>query len=220
MAHHRTRARIDHLNESAHLLASTSPAISRHLISQMHAVALDINLRLSEAQKQDACGACGNLMIPGWTSRTYLDKSTSNFELRRNANRKSKAKNLRLGKGGGVAAAATEKCMIHECLLCNRKTRQPLRMSTKSDSKQKEHVFSPSSASPAPGVTGATQLPPKSRPEAPTSSSMNASSRMRAKARKQGGLQALLAKKKKEDGSNGGLSTGFGLGLMDFMRSG
>lgn len=218
MAHQGTRARTNYLNDSAHLLTSTSPAISRHLISQMHAVALDTNQGLSEAQKRDACGACGNLMIPGWTSCTYLDKGTSRLELRMRTNRKGKTGDLQLREGGGAAAAA-EKCIFHECLVCNRKTRQPLQISVKSNSKQQEQVSSPSLASPASAVTGRTQLPAKSRPEPPMSSSMNASSRRRARARKQGGLQALLATKK-EDESSGGLSTGFGLDLMDFMRSG
>jgi hypothetical protein len=52
--------------------------------------------------------------------------------------------------------------------------------------------------------------------KAPSSALANASSRKRAKIRKHGGLQALLAKSKEAGShSSGG---GFGLDLLDFMK--
>jgi hypothetical protein len=57
-----------------------------------------------------------------------------------------------------------------------------------------------------------TQLAPRT----PGSALANASSRKRAKFRKQGGLQALLAKSKEAD--TRGSAVGFGLDLLDLMK--
>lgn len=220
MADQGARAQLNYLHSSAHLLSSTSPAVSRHLMARVHALARDTNLGISEAQIRDACGACGNIMIPGWTSRTYLEKDKPSLESRTKTNGKGKGKtgSVQLPKYVG-AAAGVDKSIVHECWICNRKSRQRLPTSSRPDSTKHTHVASPSTISSIPGVARLTPLGPKSEPEHPISSSVNASSRRRAKSRKQGGLQALLAKKK-EDESKGGMSTGFGLDLMDFMKTG
>ncbi|KAH0569222.1 hypothetical protein GP486_000039 [Trichoglossum hirsutum] len=59
-----------------------------------------------------------------------------------------------------------------------------------------------------------TRNPDSAKVEPARAASANASSKKRAKARKQGGLQALLAKKKEGDEKRGG----FGLDLMDLMK--
>lgn len=211
------RARAKHLDESAHLLACASPAISRHLRSQLHTLATDYNLNLSDAQKREACGACGNIMTPGWTSRTYLDIGRSKRSLKRNASRGNDTGNLSSKEQTEDAAA---KGVCYECLICNRVTRQALPAPRRASQKKQEQIppselVDTASRDPdAAHITAASGLGP------PMSSFSNASSRRRAKARKQSGLQALLAKKKKEESlGGGGFATGFGLDLMDLMKT-
>lgn len=205
------KARARYLDESAHLLASTSPAISRHLRSQLHKVATDYNLGLSDAQKSGACGACGNLMIPGWTSRTYLDNGRSIRNLKKKAPKQNEKAGL--------------KAVCNECLICNRVTRQPLPAPSKAPGKEPANPISSKIAATASRKSIGTIIPaepcvgPLTSPFNNASSFTNASSKRRAKARKQSGLQALLAKKK-EESLGGGSSTGFGLDLMDFMKTG
>lgn len=205
------KARARYLDESAHLLASTSPAISRHLRSQLHKVATDYNLSLSDAQKNGACGACGNLMIPGWTSRTYLDNERPTRNLKRKATKQDDKAGL--------------KAVCNECLICNRVTRLPLPAPIRALSKEPANPpcskITPTTSK-NPIGTNIPAEPGAGPPASPfnnASSFTNASSKRRAKARKQSGLQALLAKKK-EESLGGGSSTGFGLDLMDFMKTG
>ena len=215
MADQGIAARSRFLNESAHLLDRTSPAISRHLTSQLHSLAQDLDLSLPDAQKGKTCAACGNLMITGWTSRTYINNGTSNSSLKRSFSRRAKGDSMLVGRGN----ERMEKNLTYECLVCNRKTRQPLPAPIKSHSKKQEHTLSSRLASTTSKASEATQLPtgPGTKLHAPASN--NASSKRRAKARKQSGLQAVLAKSK-GDGPTGASSTGFGLDLMDFMKSG
>ncbi|KAL5347287.1 hypothetical protein ACLOAV_007597 [Pseudogymnoascus australis] len=86
---------------------------------------------------------------------------------------------------------ATERSMVYTCDRCKRETR---------------HVI----------TTAALPRYPQSQ-ATPTVPSANASSRKRAKSRKQGGLQALLAKNKEASQSP---SSGFGLDLLDLMSNG
>ncbi|KIN01277.1 hypothetical protein OIDMADRAFT_41876 [Oidiodendron maius Zn] len=60
----------------------------------------------------------------------------------------------------------------------------------------------------------ANSSPVRASPVVNAPLSTNASSKKRAKARKQSGLEALLAKKKSSEAT----TTGFGLNLMDFMK--
>jgi len=210
------RARAKHLDESAHLLACASPAISRHLRSQLHTLATDYNLNLSDAQKREACGACGNIMTPGWTSRTYLDIGRSKRSLKRNASRRSDTGNLWSKEQTEEAAA---KAVCYECLICNRVTRQALPAPRRASQKKQEQIPPPSKlVDTASRDPNAAHITAESGLGPPLSSFSNASSRRRAKARKQSGLQALLAKKK-EESLGGGFATGFGLDLMDLMKT-
>ena len=208
-------ARARYLDESAHLLASTSPAISRHLRSQLRKLATDQNLGLSDVQIKEACGACGNLMIPGWTTRTYRENGTSKRSINRNASRRAIARNASPQTQNEEAAV---RAICHECLICNRVARESLAAPRKASKEHQEPTPPSKSAAATTRTPNVTHIPAKSGPGSPASSSTNASSRRRAKARKQSGLQALLAKKK-EESLSGGLSTGFGLDLMDLMKT-
>ena len=209
-------ARARYLDESAHLLASTSPAISRHLNSKLHRVATDYNLSLPDAQQREACGACGNIMIAGWTSRTYVDRGRSSRSLKKSANPRTsatKSPSQKQTKGQII------KAVCYECLICSRVTRQALPAPRKAPIEKPEQVQVAKLGANASRRPSGANTTSESGLVPPLSSFPNASSRRRAKARKQSGLQALLAKKK-EESLGSGFSTDFGLDLMDLMKTG
>ncbi|KAE9380341.1 hypothetical protein N431DRAFT_324423 [Stipitochalara longipes BDJ] len=156
-------ARLRFLNDSAHLLATAAPSTSRHLRSRCNALMSENELALSDAQKQDACGACGTIVIQGWEGTMHTESQPS------------QRKKARLN---GQAAKQT-KTLTYQCKTCGRTTRFLL--------------GTPSSA---------TRRKP-----------ISSNSKKRAKARKRGSLEALLAAKKA-----GPKVSGFGLDLMDFMK--
>lgn len=208
-------ARARYLDESAHLLARTSPAISRHLRSQMHTLAADYNMNLSNTQKGEACGACGNIMIPGRTSRIYLNNTRSKRSSKRHTSRRPGLGNSSPQKQKDEAAVKT---MCYECLICSRVTRQAVPAPSKASRKGQEQTPTAKRADVNSRGPNGTHIPTNSGLGSPASSITNASSRRRAKARKESGLQALLAKKK-EESRGGGFATGFGLDLMDLMKN-
>lgn len=205
--------RASHLHESAHLLARACPAISRHLRSELHGLSVDHSIDLSETQKAEACAACGNLTVPGWTSHTYIDTPNKKHEAKAKKSGRNRPRKTAVPADRGDKDK-TEKTMITECLICNRKTRHSLPARAKSRSGGAEHGASSRGPVPVPRTTD------ESTRASPTPLSSNASSRKRAKARKQTGLQMLLAKKRTEGHVTGDLSSGFGLDLMDFMKNG
>ena len=100
------------------------------------------------------------------------------------------------------------KAIIYKCESCSRVTRFPIPLPTPRN-KTRSLRQTPSSGT---GVISASQA--KASPTANAPLSTNASSKKRAKARKQSGLEAILAKKKSSEARG----SGFGLDLMDFMK--
>ncbi|KAI9722000.1 MAG: hypothetical protein M1812_001959 [Candelaria pacifica] len=198
-------ARLRHLNDSAYLLATTSPATSSYMMSQYNKVALDHYLTLPEARRREVCGACGNIMISGWSGHASLEK---------------------LGRpivGNPIRSSSKETptgmIMIYECHICNRKTRQLFkkRNNVRQRQRRKSTLQSvpppPSDGSAAITIATSQQVPPSIK-----QSPVNNGSRRRAKARKQSGLQAMLARTKATN-TTGGCSENFGLDLMDLLKS-
>ena len=180
-------ARLRFLNESAHLLATTAPTISRQLTSRCNALMTDNTLDTSEAQRLNACGACGTIMIVGWEGTKKMESQPA---------RRGKA--LRDGQ-----AVKQTKALVYLCETCGKKTRFPL--STKSQAYKHELTTSGLRSN----ITSQSSTKPSPASSAPEAKS---SSKKRAKAKKRGGLEAILAAKKAGD------SSGFGLDLMDFMK--
>lgn len=181
-------ARLRYLNDSAHLLVSTAPVTSKYMMSQCNSLMFEHNLEQSESQKRNVCGACGTIMILGWHGT--LEVESQRFR------RRNKGRLEQRPRG------ETTRAMVYTCGSCGRKTKQRLNI-------------------PAPVTRRKSQLPqagPLSsmrHPSTPsTAPSANASSKKRAKTRKQGGLEAILAKYKAAE-SRG---SGFGLDLMDLMK--
>jgi RNase P subunit RPR2 len=184
MASRELSARLCYLNGSAQLLATTAPATSRFLMSRRNSLIFESGRDRSEAQKRDACGACGSITIPGWESTIQLPR-----------------KQIRKGKNKILLAAKT-KVVVYTCETCGRKTRHSL-----DKPQMPRHTLGSSKSN----ITESSATP-KAVSTIPSSTS---SSRKRAKSRKQGSLEALLARKKPSDTRGSG---GFRLDLMDFMK--
>lgn len=204
MASQQVSAQLRYLNDSAHLLAASAPRTSAFLMSRCNSLMFESNLQQSESQRLQVCRACGNIMVLGMT-----------------ASRRVCGTQLKLrGKEPQAKTSATqdEKVVLYDCELCERQTQQIFRypgtkasrnLSSKSFGRLPVAIQKASSSMEFTSTSMASI--------ASMNSSANISSKKRAKVRKQGGLQALVARKKEIDaGVSGG---GFGLDLLDLMKS-
>ncbi|KAL8769509.1 MAG: hypothetical protein Q9209_004570 [Squamulea sp. 1 TL-2023] len=188
-------ARLQFLDRSARRLNGIVPATSAHLMLERNIVAEEHSKALNKSQTKDVCKACGTISIPDVTSRAglaypYIASS-------------------RKGKDGltpdpTVLGAQTK----IECRMCHRVivTTSPrlrryspesvVNTTRKTDSSENAIVLNSTFE------VGRTATP------------RNMSSKRRAKARKQGGLQAMLEKAKGTDLK----SADTGLNLMDLMK--
>ncbi|KAI9790876.1 MAG: hypothetical protein M1816_004637 [Peltula sp. TS41687] len=209
-----TSKRLRYLDESAHLLNNASPAISAHLMSQFYKVGFDHEMDISDARRRAACGACGSLHIPGWTSSI----STAGKD-------PSKAKGSHASKKVTSSPdkeqkSHREKKIIYACSTCGRETHQGLPRRLRIEPKQPQVRTVESAASALQQVSRQRSLRPPEGAGAVVSKSktINDSSRRRAKARKQGGLRALLSQKQAQSSSGNNKSKDYGLDLMDILK--
>jgi len=188
------QSRLNFLKQSAHLLALHSPTTAAVLGAEHDRLLQHEELDLHapkkdwDAHRRQVCGACGNLMIPGWScniSHRHVQAGT-----------------------GRTNPSRAQKEIVYGCLRCYRETTQPLQTRTPKHVSRFTEPTKPSSA--------AAHTAKETRADdAKVTKSSNAGSKQRAKARKQSGLQAMLAKSKAQDSSG---SKGFGLDLMDLMQ--
>lgn len=200
-------ARLKFLDASAHHYSGVAPATSAHLMLERMTMAADNEIASPKgADWNTACGACGTIRIPGWTSRTTIVDPTKP---------KKGSKTKKKNEPSGTAKRPAEKHVVIECLKCHRKTTTPMQTSHghrfgRPPSHNAASTSGPNSAEPvplsAPTVQDQAQV-------SPNPISVNSSSKKRAQARKHGGLQAMLEKSKGSESSSG-----FGLDLMDFMK--
>ncbi|KAF2198596.1 hypothetical protein GQ43DRAFT_150315 [Delitschia confertaspora ATCC 74209] len=204
MAHIDTfQSRIRFLKESAYLLSTASPTASAvlgaHHDRLLETDELDLQAPKKDwdAHRREFCGACGNLMVPGWSCKVTHEICRTETKLK-----KTKA------AGRTKQAPKPEKMVVYHCLRCERRTIQTL--STR-PSKHVKTSYGPLKMLPDPIVINKESKVEETK----VVKSANASSKQRAKARKQSGLQAMLAKSKTQTSS--GPQKGFGLDLMDFL---
>lgn len=195
-------ARLKYLNDSAHLLATSAPGTSAYLMSRCNGLMFDNELEQSDAYRRHVCGACGNIMILGWTGTRKIES------LKAQKGRRNATSTLQ------QSSSAKVKTVVYTCERCGRRTRQSINTNVPRSSKTLDTIHNTKASQ---TVTPLRKpLETHSAPRTPSSTSANANSRKRAKIRKQGGLQALLAKNKETDTrSSGG---GFGLDLLDLMK--
>jgi hypothetical protein len=175
-------ARQEFLSRAADALAA-SPSTSSHLLA-LHTQLLHENSKaLNTTQKKEYCGACGSLRKPQWTRVTDI-----------------KPKRI---KASSASAPSASVATIYQCLRCRERT--VLESKKKTAPKSLRHAAAKASTKgPTLDTKGETQAATD-----PAKSVDNQNSKKRAKARKQGGLQALLASKKSAQPS---------LDLFDFLQ--
>lgn len=193
-------ARFQYLDRSARFLQSAAPSTSAHLMHERNAVAEEQGKSLNRTQLEDVCKVCGAILVRGVTLKTEMMEAKV---------RKGKRKR----KTGPASLEPPAKHTRSECLCCRRVT-----MSLLQESQQREPANALRGAVPAkhsqPAVAGSELLMTSTKAELIKPESANAGSKKRAKARKQGGLQALLEKSRGLESR----SAAPGFDLMDFMK--
>ena len=239
-------ASLSFLTDASHLLATTSPEISAHLMTQRNSFMFHHDLQQSEMQRQHVCGCCGHIMIPGRGSTLKLETSKTLRKKKTTTQSQSskRGKNIEQPEMNSTSRPETE--TPHktrkriECGKCGRVTsmaippsppisrgRQKLAAKrrltsptaeTQTQNKHRKLVSSmdpglPGNATSRDGKADTKTAAPVEQPAKP-SSSANASSKKRAKSRKQG-LQALL---QQSQSANSTAQGGLGLSLSDFLK--
>lgn len=190
--------KIKFLDAAACHYSMIAPATSAHLMLQRNyeAVVKSVPIYVEGSR---ACKACGTILIPGSTSRTSIihEKATKN--------------KIRSKKPGKDARDGTPMKFVRiDCLICHRYERKPLQGSGGPNIKKP----SVSNTRTVPSVSGFADKEPSDMPQSARVGTASASGKQRAKARKHGGLQAMLEKTKVSANS----SSGFGLDLLDLMK--
>lgn len=186
--------RLNFLRDSASSLSSLSPSTAAHLLSVHNHILHDDLRPLNQRQQDFCCGTCGTIRKPE-KSRTFQVK-------------KKKSKR---------ASSFSDGATIYKCLCCRRRAVKPHR-------KEPVRTKLPSrTAAPAPEVSTAITEPstektvsqqpdPEPVEASKAKTAENANSKKRAKARRQGGLQALLASKQQSQPASSSLD------LFDFLQ--
>jgi RNase P subunit RPR2 len=185
-------SRSAYLQEAAHLLAISSPSASAFLGSARDRLVedseIEVPARERDALRRETCGACGYLLIPGWSCEVS------------NANQPRKG--LAKGKTTSNCSPASDTNLVYQCRRCHRTTELLLQT-------QPRRQLNKKSTMPIiqkPGIT--TSDRPAKEDDTKILKTSNSSSKQRQKARK-GGLQAMLDKNKSQSSSQA-------LDLMDF----
>ncbi|KAH7397079.1 hypothetical protein BKA66DRAFT_408931 [Pyrenochaeta sp. MPI-SDFR-AT-0127] len=182
--------RANFLQEAAHLLTAYSPAGAAFLGSARDKLIEDADLELQpkemEALRRQVCGACGNIMIPGWSCKVSIHSQRHTQEGKRKALPQKSTK--------------ADKATFYACARCHRETTQTF---PPRSSRLLRKPIAQSDEKPV------LDLKKSRHDDSKAPKTVNASSKQRQKARK-GGLQAMLEKDKKPSSSPGELD------LMDF----
>lgn len=186
-----SEVRFRFLQDAAHLLAVSSPAAAASLGSASDKLIVDASLNIApkeyDVHRRETCGACGNLMVPGWSCKIVkLNQRDGSRE-----------------KQGAMTALPTnaQSSTAYQCSRCHRETVQILPPKPQRQMRKSKARIEPDTV---PDIKSLK----KEVIETPTKT-VNASSKQRQKARK-GGLQAMLEKNKSQQSNLGGLD------LMDF----
>ena len=213
-----TFARLKYLENSAHLLALTAPTVSTQLGFEYIKLATEGELNLPDASRRNRCGACGTALIPGLTCHVYSERKGS---------RKEAVQTPHDSVVGGASDKPAQKpsCLmatgiVYECHRCDRKSSFDVAATPRMKSPRRcindMAPMTSRAANTGFGLEGNNTGPPLTlRPSEPIATS--SSGRRRAKARRQGGLQAALDQKHAQE-KRLGASTGYALDLMDLMN--
>lgn len=194
------QARLNYLTDAAHLLAPAVPDASAFLMTRRQALTARHDIPISDVEKQHACAACGNILVPGCNSALKIASDRALRQRRQDPDRLS-ARSTRQGEKQQQAGRLTERKGAAKTISCGRCGRETTVQLPPPPSVGRQKKVK---AGPARG--GATEAPNAPKPSA------NAVSKKRAKNRK-AGLQALLAESKASSSKSGS-----GLTLANFMK--
>ncbi|KMP02699.1 hypothetical protein CIHG_07471 [Coccidioides immitis H538.4] len=184
-------ARLEFLKKSALMLASDSPSTSAHLLAAHNCVLYELSKPMSFSQKREYC--------PSFSTRARAPKGAR--------------------RGRMPPTNDKESCAVYNCLRCHRQTVQPFKKAK--PNRPGGRIAADTSALNSLQPTSQTETSAPELNVAATlssakmkSSSDNASSKKRAKARKQQGLLAALAASKQTSQPSPSTS----LDLLDFLQ--
>ena len=185
------------LNTVASTYSLTVPAFSAHIMMMRATITDQPAIAESKNDVLNACKACGTVIISGVMSRTSINMG----RMSRTANKGSK-RSIASRPGTSVA---TEKVLETQCLSCHRVSKVAIPLSKRQASKShaRKTPQAPGKLSDRSTSENAASLP-------------NVSSKQRTRARKNGGLQALVERSKETRRA----TSAFGLDLMDLMKEG
>ena len=190
-------AKIKFLDRAAETYALKAPSVSAHIMLERAATAEKLDTIESKKHRKDVCRACGTLLIPALTSSVSMSSGRNSRIVSSLSKRKGHSKSMQ-----------SEKTLETHCLACHRFSKVAIRPSKRQGLGEQDHFASDSKVQSSAGIGMENELPTTPKP-------MNVSSK-RTKARKKGGLQALVQRTKESNQTN----NSFGLDLMDFMKEG
>lgn len=190
--------RLEFLKGSASALNALSPSTAAYLMTVHNGILRDEFKPLNQRLQETSCGACGSVRSPQWTKNIVIQK------------KKGKQSNA-----GRASKASSDGATILKCLRCRRRTIKPVRK----DARPALPPKVTSTAASTPDIQSSATTTPQSEPATESADSSrvnkaadNANSKKRAKARKQGGLQALMASKQQSRSNSSSLD------LFDFLQ--
>ena len=188
--------RLNFLRDSASALGSSSPSTAAYLLTEHNRILHDGLRPLNQRQQEFSCGACGTIRKPETTKIIEIKKKKSKQH-----------------------ASRSDGATIYKCLCCHRRTvksheKEPVR--SKLPSRTATTTTTTTTTEPpesTPGPSAEKTVSQQAVPEQPANRTAdNANSKKRAKTRKQGGLQALLASKQQSQPASSSLD------LFDFLQ--
>ena len=185
--------RLNFLRDSASALGSSSPSTAAHLLTEHNRILHDGLRPLNQRQQEFSCGACGTIRKPETTKIIEIKKKKSKQH-----------------------ASRSDGATIYKCLCCHRRTvksheKEPVRSKLPSRTAATTTTTEPPESTPGPSTEKTVSQ--QTLPEQPANRTAdNANSKKRAKTRKQGGLQALLASKQQSQPASSSLD------LFDFLQ--
>ncbi|KAL2830543.1 hypothetical protein BDW59DRAFT_18388 [Aspergillus cavernicola] len=181
--------RLNFLKAAASSLSPTSPSTAAYLMSVHNTIFHEEQKPLNQRLHDNFCCACGSPRKGEWTKTALIKKN----------NQKRVTSSLAKGlTADGVT--------VYKCLRCRRRTVTQSRTPSRASPPPATVLIADSQSS---ASTATTALPDQM---SASKTAENASSKKRAKARKQGGLQALLASKQSRTDSTQSLD------LFDFFQ--
>lgn len=196
--------RLRYLKDAAHVLNANSPSTAAHLLSDHIRILHADSRSLTFSQHREICAACGSIRLPDWP-KELRTPSSKNKKRRKGPDTKDRRT---APKTEGQSEETEERFVFREyrCMRCHRSKPIP----EMKPAKPVDKGLSSQRQSPTPSAN----RPQKSSDSGINKSADNASSKKRAKLRKEKGLLAALNAGKSQQSSASSQS----FDLFDFMQ--